>query len=193
MNACFILASASPRRKSLLEALGCTELVIRPARCEEIVPPGLSPADTVMALALQKAEDTAARSLEPDAVILAADTIVVRDGEILGKPRDAAQAKAMLRSLSGRSHEVFTGVAILRGDKRRVRYARTEVFFRDLSPQEIEAYVATGEPLDKAGAYGIQGRAALFAEKLHGDFYNVVGLPLYLTGQMLQELEVNLL
>ncbi len=193
MNACFILASASPRRKSLLEALGCTELVIRPARCEEIVPPGLSPADTVMALALQKAEDTAARSPEPDAVILAADTIVVRDGEILGKPRDAAQAKAMLRSLSGRSHEVFTGVAILRGDKRRVRYARTEVFFRDLSPQEIEAYVATGEPLDKAGAYGIQGRAALFAERLHGDFYNVVGLPLYLTGQMLQELEVNLL
>ncbi len=193
MNACFILASASPRRKSLLEALGCTELVIRPARCEEIVPPGLSPADTVMALALQKAEDTAARSPEPDAVILAADTIVVRDGEILGKPRDAAQAKAMLRSLSGRSHEVFTGVAILRGDKRRVRYARTEVFFRDLLPQEIEAYVATGEPLDKAGAYGIQGRAALFAERLHGDFYNVVGLPLYLTGQMLQELEVNLL
>ncbi len=193
MNACFILASASPRRKSLLEALDCTELVIRPARCEEIVPPGLSPADTVMALALQKAEDTAARSPEPDAVILAADTIVVRDGEILGKPRDAVQAKAMLRSLSGRSHEVFTGVAILRGDKRRVRYARTEVFFRDLLPQEIEAYVATGEPLDKAGAYGIQGRAALFAERLHGDFYNVVGLPLYLTGQMLQELEVNLL
>lgn len=193
MNACFILASASPRRKSLLEALGCKELIVRPAQCEESVPPGLSPADTVMALALQKAEDTATRSSEPDAVILAADTIVVRDGEILGKPRDAAHAKAMLRSLSGRSHEVFTGVAILRGEKRRVRYARTEVSFRDISPREIEAYVATGEPLDKAGAYGIQGRATLFAEQINGDFCNVVGLPLYLTGQMLQELEVNLL
>ena len=99
----------------------------------------------------------------------------------------------MLGRLSGRSHEVFTGVALLRGARCLTHFARTEVFFRDLAPEEITAYVATGEPMDKAGAYGIQGRAGLFAERLEGDYCNVVGLPLYLTGQMLKELDVELL
>ena len=193
MRPCLILASASPRRRELLAAAGFSDLIVRPARGEEILPSGCSPAETVMALALQKAREVARRSPEPDAVILAADTVVVLDGDILGKPRDPAEAAAMLGRLSGRSHEVFTGVALLQGARCLTRFARTEVFFRELAPEEITAYVATGEPMDKAGAYGIQGRAGLFAERLEGDYCNVVGLPLYLTGQMLKELDVELL
>lgn len=193
MRPCLILASASPRRRELLTAAGFSELIVRPAIGEELPPPGCTPSETVMSLALQKAREVANRSPEPDAIILAADTVVVLDGDILGKPRASADAIAMLSRLSGRSHEVFTGVAILQGSQCLTRFARTEVFFRSLAPAEITAYVATGEPMDKAGAYGIQGRAGFFVERLEGDYCNVVGLPLYLTGQMLKELDVELL
>ena len=145
------------------------------------------------ALSANKAAEVAARCAESGDVVIGADTIVVLDGRVLGKPRDAADAKAMLRSLSGRAHTVFTGGAVRR-DSRVLRHAeRTEVRFRPLNDDEIDRYIATGEPLDKAGAYGAQGYASLFVEHLDGDFFNVMGLPLCALGKLLNELGVSLL
>lgn len=178
-----ILASASPRRRELLGLFGLP-FVVRVADIDETMDPGKSPYDEVArvsrrkALAVQRGEDD---------VVIAADTIVVCGGRILGKPRDAAEAKAMLALLSGRDHQVMTGCTVLRGEKSETVTEVTDLHFRPLSQKEIERYVASGEPMDKAGAYGIQGGAALFCQRIVGDYYNVMGLPVCRLGQMLRE------
>ena len=188
-----ILASASPRRRELLEMLGVKNLEVIPALGEELPHPELSPAELVCELSRAKASEVAAALDDAKAIVIGADTVVSVDGAVLGKPKDAADASRMLRLLSGRTHEVFTGVTVLRGDEICTAYERTAVRFRALTEAEIAAYVATGEPLDKAGAYGAQGKAALFVEGIEGDFFNVMGLPLCLLGKTLGKLDVVLL
>ena len=162
-----VLASGSPRRKELLETLGLDFAVV-PAKGEEIAPRGAGPAETVEALSRAKAEEVAKGFA--NALIIAADTIVWADGRILGKPKDETDAKAMLHLLSDNTHEVYTGVTVMYGGKIVVGSECTKVFFRKLSEGEIDRYVQTGEPMDKAGAYGIQGRAALMVRRLEGDY-----------------------
>lgn len=175
----FVLASQSPRRRQLLEMLKIS-FTVQVSELEEVVNPALSPAEVVADLALQKAEAVAQRY--PDALVLAADTIVVLDGQILGKPRDPAEASQMLHALNGRSNLVFTGLALVhQATGRRVTAVeQSEVYFAEMTTAEIEAYVASGLPLDKAGAYGIQDDwGALFISGIQGDFYTVVGLPVH--------------
>ncbi len=186
-----ILASGSPRRKELLERLGL-RFTVCPADVDETLVPGLSAQEQVMRLSRVKAQ-AAARTADRDAVILSADTVVVLDGEILGKPRDAADAVRMLSALSGRGHLVLSGVTVWTRGKAETICEETEVYFRDLSRREIAAYVATGEPMDKAGAYGAQGYAAIFVERLIGDFYNVMGLPVCRAVQMLRRAGISVL
>lgn len=187
-----ILASGSPRRRELLAGIGLDGLEIIPAVGEEKKNPDLSPAELVKSLALAKAEEVFLKN--PGAVVIGADTVVSLDGKILGKPKSEAEAGAMLFALSGRAHEVLTGVAVISPEGQAETGAEiTRVCFRSLDPAEIKAYVATGEPMDKAGAYGIQGRASLFVERLEGDYFNVVGLPLCRLGLMLKNLGVKLL
>ena len=191
-----ILASASPRRRELLEMLGVKELEIVPARGAELAPEGAGPGETVKALSRAKALEVRERTgaeEKSDVCILAADTVVYAGGRILGKPHSEAEAKEMLRSLSGRAHEVYTGITVCCGEACRSEFEVTEVRFRDLSEEEIDAYVATGEPMDKAGAYGIQGKASLFVSGIAGDYFNVVGLPLCRTGEMLKTIGVHLI
>ncbi len=171
-----VLASASPRRRELLAQMGVGDFEVLTSACDETVPAHItSPGARVEYLAAQKAKAVFAR--RSDCTVIGADTVVVLDGAILGKPRDAAHAAAMLTALSGRTHEVYSGMAVLSGDRVLTAHERTEVTFRALSAQEIADYIATGEPLDKAGAYGIQGRACVFIRGICGDYYNVVGLP----------------
>ncbi len=187
-----ILASASPRRRELLEKLGVPELVVRPARGEERMPDTDDPAEIVRTLSRQKAEEVA-RTAEGDDVVVAADTIVWLDGEALGKPKDEEDAKAMLRRLSGRTHSVFTGVCVLCGGTLLSEAEESRVCFRPMSEKEIASYVASGEPMDKAGAYGAQGLAGLFVRRIEGSFSNVMGLPLCRLGNMLKKVGVELL
>ncbi len=163
-----------------------------PARGEEKADPSLPPDELVLSLAAAKAREVAAYAEEDDAVI-AADTIVWYGGRVYGKPHDEAEAAQMLRTLSGRTHEVYTGVCVIRRGCELRRADRSAVTFRAISEEEIAAYVATGEPLDKAGAYGAQGKGALFVERIDGDFFNVMGLPLCVLGEMLKEQGVGLL
>ena len=186
-----ILASASPRRRELLSALGL-EFEVRPALGEEHPEPGLSGGETAMRLSRAKCLEIAAGAEEDD-VVIAADTVVCLDDEILGKPADEKDAARMLKALSGRDHCVFTGVTVAKGDRVLSDYEETAVHFRLLTEREIAAYIATGEPMDKAGAYGIQGRASLFVRGIEGDYFNVMGLPLCKLGQMLKELGVDLI
>ncbi len=182
-----VLASQSPRRRRLLERLGLTFTVhVSPA--EEIVPPGLKPASVAQQLAIDKVEPVA--SQHPDALTLAADTLVALGDKVLGKPNDADDAKAMLRTLSGRTHTVFTGIAVRHTASGRLATATvgTDVTMGALTDVEIEAYVAGGSPMDKAGSYGIQDdTGALFVERIDGDYYNVVGLPLRQTYVLLRD------
>lgn len=187
-----ILASGSPRRKELLEMLGVKLDEIRPAKGEEKTEAGLSPAETVKSLALQKAREVAS-FYSGDEVIIAADTIVWADDMILGKPKTEDDAASMLRRLSGKTHEVYSGLCVIRGDQTVSASERTGVRFRELSDNEIAAYVATGDPMDKAGAYGIQGKASLFVEGIDGDYYNVMGLPLCRLNEILRSVGVDLL
>lgn len=187
-----ILASGSPRRRELLEMLKVENLEIIPAKGEELPHPELSPAELVKELSRCKAAEIAPVH-EPDTVTIGADTIVVLDGKVMGKPADETEAAEMLRSLSGRSHTVYTGVTAIRGNSVLSRAEETLVRFRALSDREIESYIRTGESMDKAGAYGAQGLASLFVEGLEGDFFNVMGLPLCTLGIMLKELGVNLI
>ena len=179
-----ILASQSPRRKELL-GLFHIPFIIRVSDADETMDPNAPAAQQVAQVSRRKAE---AVSREPDDVVIAADTIVVCNGEILGKPRDAVDASRMLHMLSGRDHQVMTGMTVLRGDRCLVCTEITDIHFRDLTDREIDAYIRTGEPMDKAGSYGIQGGAALFAERLVGDYYNVMGLPVCRLGQLLREI-----
>ncbi len=180
-----ILASGSPRRRELL---GCitNEFKICVSGAEEAVPAGLTPAETVEALAKLKGEAVFAE--HPEDTVIAADTVVIVDGELLGKPASPEDACAMLRRLSGRTHEVYTGVYIARPGRVSVFHDRTEVTFYPLTDEEIRAYVATGEPFDKAGAYGIQGRGALLVKGIRGDFYNVMGFPVARVARALRAL-----
>ena len=186
-----ILASASPRRKQLLEMLG-VELEILPAKGEETLPDGTPAEEAVRLLSRQKAEEIAAGRGDA-APVVGADTVVELGGRILGKPASDREAFAMLRALSGRTHRVYTGVTVLYRGQSLSETECTKVRFRDLSDDEIRRYIATGEPMDKAGAYGAQGLGSLFVEGLEGDFFNVMGLPLCRLGQMLDKLGVNLL
>lgn len=182
-----ILASQSPRRRELL-ALITPEFEVIPAQGEEILPDGITPCDAVKLLSKQKAEEIAERKF-PDRniadTIIAADTVVAIDGEILGKPHSAQHASEMLHKLSGREHSVFTGVTIISGTQRCTFAEETTVDFFPLTEQEIADYIATGDPMDKAGAYGIQGRGALLVRHINGDYYNVMGLP---AGELYQRL-----
>ena len=179
-----ILASQSPRRRELMK-LFHFPFAVCSADIDEAMDPEKDPAAEVARVSREKAE---AVSRGREDVVIAADTIVVLDGRILGKPADETDAVDMLTALSGRDHQVMTGLTVLRGDTALSRTEITDIHFRPLSQKEIAAYVATGEPMDKAGSYGIQGGAALFAEKLHGDYYNVMGLPVCALHQMLREI-----
>lgn len=188
-----ILASASPQRRELLSRLGL-EFTVMAAQADETLLPGLSPQEQVVRLSKIKAQ-AVRDSLEcrPGQVIISADTVVVLEERILGKPKDAAQAAQMLEALSGREHLVLTGVTVLSDAGLQHLCEETRVFFRPLTQTEITAYIHTGEPMDKAGAYGIQGYGALFVEKLIGDYYNVMGLPLCALGQMLRRAGIPIL
>ncbi len=184
----FILASASPRRRELLEQVGA-EFEIIPAKGEEVIT-GSEPTEVVLELSAQKAAEVADRLQGEEAVILGADTVVAYEGQILGKPRDAADAEQMLSMLCGNTHSVYTGVTIVRvqnGKSERCSfYEETEVTMYPMGREQILSYIHTGEPMDKAGAYGIQGKGALFVEKINGDYNNVVGLPIAKVFQMIK-------
>lgn len=191
-----ILGSASPRRRELLEQIG-VEFEVKVSSKEEVYH-SLEPASIVKELALMKAENVAEEleaedTQEKDLIVIGADTVVVLDGKILGKPKDEADAEQMLKALQGRAHEVYTGAAFLtygrNGEKEVCNYAvGTRVYVNPMTETEIRAYIATGEPADKAGAYGIQGRFAAYIEKIEGDYYNVVGLPVSRVYETLKEL-----
>lgn len=179
-----ILASASPRRQELLRNAGIS-FTLCPADLPEVQRPGEAPKEFAERMALEKAG--AARLPSADDVILAADTVVVVDGQVLGKPENHADAARMLRLLSGRTHEVITGVCLRGRDFEEVRSESTQVQFVEMSESDISGYVASGEPKDKAGAYGIQGLASRWIPKIEGDYFNVVGLPVSLVWRMLRE------
>ncbi|HWI65320.1 MAG TPA: Maf family protein [Symbiobacteriaceae bacterium] len=185
-----VLASASPRRQELLRQVGA-QFRVKPSQVDEQISEPMQPGAMVEYLALAKARDVAAT--EPGALVLGSDTIVVVDDQVLGKPKDRADAIAMLQSLSGRSHQVMTGVALIAGGRELVGHEVTTVYFRPLSLGEIERYVDSGEPMDKAGAYGIQGRAGAMISAIEGDYFTVVGLPLCRTVSMLAQFGVNVL
>jgi len=182
-----ILASQSPRRRELLSLVGIPHEV-RPADLDESVLPGELPASHAERLARSKAETVAAQ--EPAAVVIAADTIVVLDNDILGKPRDASEAATMLNGLSGRTHTVLTAVAVAHRGRTVSGVESVEVTFRPLTDAQIQAYIATGEPMDKAGAYGIQGFGAVIVERVHGDYFAVMGLALGRLVGLLEEVGI---
>lgn len=187
-----ILASASPRRKELLEQIGL-EFKAEESGFKENVPEKLDFCEMAKQIAMGKAFNIAPK--HPNCVIIGADTFGVIDDQIIGKPHTAEEARKMLRSLSGRSHRVISGIAVVDTAKRTVdtQSVETTVYFKELSDSEIENYVATGEPLDKAGAYAIQGLGALLVEKIEGDYYNVVGLPLFALSESLRLIGIDLL
>lgn len=177
-----ILASASPRRKEILE-LADLEFDVMPSDAQEITTK-TAPNEVVMELASIKAKDIYKKS-EKQSMIVGADTVVAYQGQILGKPTDEADAKRMLTMLSGQTHEVYTGVCIIEDGKTKTFYEETKVTFYEISDEQIDHYIKTGEPMDKAGSYGIQGKAAVFIKGIEGDYYNVVGFPI---ARFLQEI-----
>ena len=178
-----ILASQSPRRRELM-GLFRIPFTVKVADVDESMDTEKSPFDEVARVSRRKAEAVAHAASD---VVIAADTIVVCDGTVLGKPRDAADAFRMLRLLSGRQHQVMTGMTVLYGDTCISCTEVTNIYFRALTDGEINGYIATNEPMDKAGSYGIQGGAALFAERIEGDYFNVVGLPVCRLGKLLRQ------
>lgn len=201
-----ILASQSPRRKELLEQIGL-EFEICPAKGEEIITKTI-PEEVVMELSKQKAEEVAAMvssyskqhkdiTTPSDILVIGADTVVAYDGKILGKPKDEADAKATLTMLSGNTHSVFTGVTLVLIDKSGrageiVFYEKTDVKMHKMSEAEIDRYIETGEPMDKAGSYAIQGKCAIYIEKIDGDYNNVVGLPITRIYQELKKIGIDI-
>jgi len=180
-----VLASASPRRRELLAQVGI-HAEVRPTGADEHCR-AKTPAGIVKALSRRKAENAAA-GLADGTVVIGADTIVVLDGEVLGKPKDREDAVRMIRELSGRAHRVYTGVTLIEKGRRSVTFAeRTDVHVREMTDGEISAYVDSGEPMDKAGAYGIQGRFAAYVSGIRGDYANVVGLPLCAVMKIMEE------
>ena len=186
-----VLASASPRRQELLRRIGITEFDIRVPETEESYPEGLSPRQIVEYISREKA-DAAVRLCSADEIVITADTMVFLDDARLGKPADEADALRMLTALQGRHHTVCTGVTVRQGDHTVTESEETEVIFRPASEKELLAYIATGEPMDKAGAYGIQGKGSLLVEGIRGDFFNVMGLPLLRLSRMLEQFGITL-
>ena len=186
-----ILASTSPRRRELMERMGL-DFVVRTAPHDETLNPFNSPADEVARLSMLKAKAVYPHCNDED-IIVAADTIVVCDGLMMGKPRSESEAFSMLRRLSGRDHQVMTGLTVMYGDEVVNTTVTTTLRMRHLSDAEIRAYIATGEPMDKAGAYGVQGRACIFVVGIDGDYYNVMGLPVCTLAGILRKFGVKLL
>ena len=187
-----VLASASPRRQELLQRMGITEFDIRVPEAEETYPEGLSPRQIVEYISREKA-DAAVKLCGADEIVITADTMVFLDDARLGKPTDEADALRMLTALQGRHHTVCTGVTVRQGDHTVTESEETEVVFRPASQRELLAYIASGEPMDKAGAYGIQGKGSLLVEGIRGDFFNVMGLPLLRLSRMLEQFGITCL
>ena len=185
-----ILASKSPRRRALLEQMGVRDFRIITPDIDEHMDRALPPAELVRQISLEKAQAVAAQA-DPNTVVIAADTVVALDGAVLGKPADEEEAFRMLSLLSGNRHQVYTGLTVLRGEQVFSQWEETAVTFRPLTAEEIEAYIATGEPMDKAGAYGIQGYGSLLIKGISGDYYNVMGLPVCRLGQILGQLGMD--
>lgn len=179
-----VLASGSPRRRELLERMGIRDFDVRVPVTDEHYPAGLTPQETVCYISREKA-DAAAALCTPDEILITADTMVFLDQARLGKPADQADALRMLTTLQGRRHTVCTGVTVRRGDRSLTECETTEVLFRPATERELRGYIATGEPMDKAGAYGIQGLGGLLVEGIRGDFFNVMGLPIAHLSRML--------
>lgn len=186
-----ILASKSPRRQELLRRMGIEDFSVMESHVSEELEETLPPEQVVRRLAARKA-DAVFSKVRPGDIVIAADTIVTLEGTVLGKPKDNLDAFQMLSLLSGVRHQVYTGLAVYQDEKRIVEHECTSVYFRELSGKEIEGYLATGEPMDKAGAYGIQGRGSLLVERIDGDYFNVVGLPICRLGRILAGLGVKL-
>lgn len=185
-----ILASKSPRRREILTMLGVPFEIVS-ADAPEVIPPGADAAQAVCAISAQKAAAAeqllcASEGEDANRIVLGADTVVAIDGKILGKPKSRAQAADMLRRLSGREHSVYTGLTLLQGGRAETQAEETKVFFRELTEEEIAAYLASGEADDKAGAYALQGKGGVFVRRAEGDFFNVIGLPVQLLYTMLQ-------
>lgn len=190
--ATIVLASQSPRRQELLHRMGIDSFDVRVPETEETYPPGLTPRQTVEYISREKAE--AARVLcTEEELIITADTMVFLEEARLGKPRDASHALEMLTALQGRQHTVCTGVTVRQGGRVLTESEATRVFFRPATESELRAYIRTGEPMDKAGAYGVQGKGALLVEKIDGDFFNVMGLPVLRLSRMLRAFGILLL
>lgn len=187
-----VLASGSPRRRELLMLAGITDFDVRVPVTAEICPANLSPRETVEHICREKAAAAAALCTAEE-LLIAADTMVFLDGARLGKPTDEAEALEMLTALQGRRHTVCTGVTVRRGDQALTQSEETAVTFRPASQEELLRYIRTGEPMDKAGAYAVQGKGALLVERLEGDFFNVMGLPLLRLSRMLAQFGVTLL
>ncbi len=187
-----VLASGSPRRQELLRRIGVTEFDVVKPEADESCPAGLTAQETVSHIARAKAE--AAKKLTgAEDIVITADTMVFLDDERLGKPRDEADALRMLTELAGRHHTVCTGVTVRQGEKAIAFTTTTDVYFRAATEAELRAYISTGEPMDKAGAYGIQGVGSLLVERIDGDFFNVMGLPVMPLAQALRAFGVHLL
>ena len=182
-----ILASQSPRRQELIGLLNMP-FQVQVADIDETMDAAKPVYDEVARVSLMKARAIGAT----DKIVVAADTVVVCDGQVLGKPKDEADAFRMLSMLSGRSHQVMTGLSVVKGNKELSVTEVTDVYFRELTDEEIWAYIATKDPMDKAGSYGIQSGGALFVEKINGDYFNVVGLPVCRLGQLLKKVKSRL-
>ena len=185
-----VLASQSPRRQELLHRIGLDRFTVIHPNAEEWYPEHLTPPEIVSYISREKAE-AAQPLVEPDDIFITADTMVFLDNQRLGKPRDEAHALAMLTALSGRRHTVCTGITVQQGDRRLTQAESTDVFFRTATEQELRAYIRTGEPMDKAGAYGVQGLGSLLVERIEGDYFNVMGLPVLRLSRMLQAFGVT--
>ena len=185
-----VLASGSPRRQELLRRMGITDFDVRLPDTEENFPQGLNPREVVCYISREKS-DAAAALCSDDEIVITADTMVFLDDRRLGKPKDEADALSMLTALQGRRHTVCTGVTVRQGSRVLTEAESTEVCFRPATEEELRAYIATGEPMDKAGAYGIQGLGALLVEGIQGDFFNVMGLPILRLSRMLSSFGVT--
>lgn len=185
-----VLASGSPRRQELLTRIGIRDFTVRVPQVEEWYPQGLTPPEIVSYISREKSQ---AVPSEEDEIVITADTMVFLDDQRLGKPQDEADALRMLTALQGRRHTVCTGVTVRQGDRVLTESEATGVIFRPAEESELRAYIATGEPMDKAGSYGVQGKGALLVERLEGDFFNVMGLPVLRLSRMLAQFGIKLL
>lgn len=185
-----VLASGSPRRQELLQRIGITDFTVRVPEADESYDPAMTPEEIVCHISRKK---SMALNSTPDEIVITADTMVFLDDKRLGKPAGEEDALRMLTALQGRHHTVCTGVTVRQGEHMLTRAASTHVYFRSATQQELRAYIRGGEPMDKAGSYGVQGQGALLVERIDGDFFNVMGLPVLLLSRMLQQFGIDLL